>query len=227
MSSVPQCQLQLSHEALGSIGPADPIRILTPAVSESIDAPTPIRSSGSFLPPSSPGPITYVDSPFSSRSVSIVGLLLPFSPIHAHSSLTFARCLFSHLRAAALAPRLAQPRLTPLSNHAARTQKRSQRCLFTRPPLPLPFLLFASILTLALPLPARSRVSVLSASKFEQIYLLLYLFGPKAHVRTAGADSLSVPLAAWVPLASASPSGSISDLADRLHIHDLRLLRTR
>ena len=48
--------------------------------------------------------------------------------------------------------------------------------------------------------------------------------GPKAHVRTAVADSLSVPLAALVPLASASPSGSISDLADRLSIHDLRLL---
>jgi hypothetical protein len=31
---------------LGSIGPADPIRILTLAVTESIDAPTPIRSSG-------------------------------------------------------------------------------------------------------------------------------------------------------------------------------------
>jgi hypothetical protein len=31
---------------MGSIGPADPIRILTLSVSESIDALTPIRSSG-------------------------------------------------------------------------------------------------------------------------------------------------------------------------------------
>src|SRR3954463_13222303 len=30
--------------------------------------------------------------------------------------------------------------------------------------------------------------------------------GPKAHVRTAGADSVSVPLAACLPLAAASPS---------------------
>ena len=42
----------------------------------------------------------YVDSPFSSRSVSITGLLPSFSPIHAHSSSIFARCFFSHLRAA-------------------------------------------------------------------------------------------------------------------------------
>ena len=114
-----------------SIRPADPIQNLTPAVVESIDAPTPIRSSGSLPPSSSPGPITYVNSPFSSRSVSIVGRLLSFSPIHAHSSLIFARSLFSHLRAAALAPRPAWPRPTPLSNHAARTQKRRQRCLFS------------------------------------------------------------------------------------------------
>ena len=49
--------------------------------------------------------------------------------------------------------------------------------------------------------------------------------GPKAPCRTAVADSLSVPLAAWVSLASASPSGSISDLADRIHIHDLQPLK--
>jgi hypothetical protein len=41
-----QSEAAARHRHLGSIGPADPIRNLTLSVTESIDAPTPIRSSG-------------------------------------------------------------------------------------------------------------------------------------------------------------------------------------
>ena len=108
---------------------------------------------------------------------------------------------------------------TPLSNHAARTQKRSALS-FHPPSTPSSFSFLRPFSHPRPPSPCSlARLGALRV-EVEQNYLLLYLFGPKAHCRTAVADSESVPLAAWVSLASASPSGSISDLADRLHIHD-------
>ena len=104
---------------------------------------------------------------------SIIGPLLSFSPIRVHSSLISARSSFPHQRATCDdLPSPAQSRPTTLSNRAARSSQRSQRCLFTRPPLPPLFLFFASIFTSALPASARSRISVPVASKFEQNYLL-------------------------------------------------------
>jgi len=193
-------------------------------VSESIGAPTPIRSSGSFFPPSSPGPITYVDSPFSSRSVSIIGLLLSFSPIHAHSPLILARSLFSHLRAACTGP-VARSALAHSAQQSRCTHAEAQAALSFHPPSTPSSLSLIRLYSHSRP-PSPCSLARLGALRVEveQIYLLLYLFGPKAHCRTAAADSASVPLAALVSSASASPSGSISDLADRLSFHDSQLL---
>ena len=90
---------------------------------------------------------------------SIIGLLLSFSPIRVHSPLIFARSSFPHQRAAcADLPSPAQHRPTSLSNHAARSSQRSQRCLFTRPPLP-PLFLFSPLLSLSPSLSLLARAS--------------------------------------------------------------------
>ena len=164
--------------------------------------------------------MTYVDSPFSSRSVSLVGLLLSFSPIHAHSSLILARCLFSHLRAACFGP-AARSASAHSAQQSRCTHAEAQAALSFHPPSTPSSLSLIRLYSHPRP-PSPCSLARLGALRVEveQNYLLLYLFGPKAHCRTAGADSLSVPLAAWLSLASASPSGSISDLADRLPIHD-------
>ena len=83
------------------------------------------------------------------------------------------------------------------SQQSRYTQLAGQSALSFHPPSsPSSLSFLGPSFTLALPPSTRSRVSVPVASKFEQNYLLLYLFGPKAHDRTTGADSESVPLAA-------------------------------
>jgi hypothetical protein len=136
--------------------------------------------------------------------VSLTNLLLSFSPIHAHSFSIFARSLFSHLRAARFGP-AARSASAHSAQQSRCTLAEAQSALYFHPPFTLssrsllrPF--FTSSLSLL------ARASRCSPPWFEQNYLLLYLFGPKAHVRSAVADSVSVPLAASVSLATASRS---------------------
>ena len=164
-------------------------------------------------------------------------ILIPFSFLHRSPSF-----LLAHLRAQLIDPRtliiLASARCCfgPAARSASAHSAQQSRCThaeahsalsFHPPSTPSSLSLIRLFSHLALPLPARSRVSVLSASKFEQKLFAFVFVWSKAHCRTAVADSVSVPLAALVPLASASPSCSISDLADRLSIHDFAAVKKR